>query len=50
MISEATLEALPRRIAVTEVADPRGDAGRLYRVEGTVRPADLAVPDPTQVV
>ncbi len=50
VISEATLEALPRRIAVTEVSDPRGDAGRLYRVDGTVRPADLAGPDPTQVV
>lgn len=50
VISQATLEALPRRIAVTEISDPRGDAGRLYRVDGPVRSVDLAGPDPTQVV
>ncbi len=50
LISEATLLALPRRIPVTEIADPRGEAGRLFRVEGRLEAADLAGPDPTQVV
>jgi len=50
VISQATLAALPRRIAVTEIDDPRGDAGRLYRVDGALEPADLAGPDPTQIV
>ena len=48
--SEATLEDQPRQIAVTEVSDPPGDAGRLYRVEGWIRADDLTDPDPTQVV
>lgn len=50
VISEATLAALPRRIAVTEIDDPRGDAGRLFRVDGRLEGADLAGPDPTQIV
>jgi pSer/pThr/pTyr-binding forkhead associated (FHA) protein len=50
VISEATLVALPRRIAVTEIDDPRGDAGRLFRVEGRLEAADLAGPEPTQIV
>ncbi len=50
VISEATLAALPRPIAVTEIDDPRGDAGRLFRVDGRLEAADLAGPDPTQIV
>ena len=48
VISEATLEALPGPIAVSEVTDPRGEeAGRLYRVDGSVRCDDpSAMPRP----
>lgn len=50
VISEATLAALPRRIAVSEVADPRGEAGGLYRVDERVGLLDAAGRESTQLV
>ncbi len=50
LISEATLAALPSPIEVEPIVDPRGEAGRLYRVVGRIEPTGPARPDPTQIV
>lgn len=50
LISEATLAALPRRIAVSEIVDPRGEAGCFYRVDERVGSRDPGGRESTQLV
>ncbi len=50
VISEAVLAGLPSPIEVEPIVDPRGEAGRLYRVVGRLGPDGPARSDPTQIV
>lgn len=50
VISEATLAALGNPLEVEAIDDPRGEAGRLYRVVGRIGREGPPRPDPTQIV
>jgi len=50
LISRATLDALSEPIEVTEIPDPRGESGVLYRVDRDVRSDGASRPGGTQIL
>jgi class 3 adenylate cyclase len=43
VVSQTTLESLPKTISATPIAELQGEAGQLYRIDGPLRRSDFEI-------